>query len=329
MTFAEILTDTYRRCGYTNPPTSTEVINRLKANVNETQEEILSHPSLRSLLYGTLTFASVANQARYGIQAQMQVRSITDTANQQPLKVRDLAWYRARNPDPTVNTGTPEWYIPLGYVAVQQVPAATGTGLWAASTSAADTTQTVRIRTIRVGGYPNANGTLLTGTTRVALTGLTDHIDVTEFSLDTNAAGDVSLFDAASGGNTLATIPRAAAGSTTLTSRYWGFLLCLTPSSALTYTVDVEHVLPVLTDNGQEPLLPIRFHRMLAMGARMKEYEKTSDSRYGVAKQQFDDAMRDLLYQVTCPPGYTVVPGGGTRDNYGSNLGPGFPPGRW
>lgn len=324
MTFDQIKTYIYRRCGYSASPVA-EVVARVAESINEVHEEILSNPALRSLLYGSLTFDSVASRARYGIPTQAQVRSMTDAANQQPITPRSLAWYRARNPAPALNEGTPEWYIPLGIVSVQQVPATTGTGLWVVSTSGTDTAgPTVTIDAIRVGGYPHSpTATALTGLTRVQIGTLTDYVDVTQFQLSAACVGDISLYDASSSGNLLATIPRG-----TTTSRYWGFLLCLTPSSALTYTLDVEHEIFTLSAANDEPMLPPRFHRLVAIGGKAKEYEKTGDGRYAIAQKQFDDGVDDLVYQVTCPPGFTVVPGGG-HESAGSNLGPWFPPGRW
>jgi hypothetical protein len=325
MTFAAILADCYRRLNYASTPVA-DVVTRIKADVNEVHERILSHPSLRSLLYSTMPFTSTASIARYGLSNVAQIRSFIDTENQITLQPRNLAWYRTRNPSPTTNEGTPAWYIPIGTVATTSAIAATG--LWAVSSSASDTAITVNIDATRTGGYPHSvASTTLNGLTRVAIGGasaLTDYIDVTQFALSAAAVGDVSLYDAASSGTLLAVIPR---GQTT--SRYWGFRLCLTPSEALTYTLDIEHELFPLTADTDEPLLPVRFHRLLGMGVRAIEYEKTSDARYGMAQQQFDEGMRELLYQVTCPPGFTVVPGGGTRDSMGSNLGPFFPSGRW
>jgi len=323
MTLAAILLDTYRRLNYLAAPDSS-VVTRITAYVNEVHEELLSNPSLRSLLYGTLTLNSSASRARYGLSTQAQIRSIVDTANQVTLQPRSLAWYRARNPAPALNEGVPEWYIPLGTVALADQMAATGTGLWVNSSSASDTAVTVTIDAIRAGGFPHSvAATTLNGTTRVQVGTLTDYIDVTQFALSVAAVGDIVLSDAAVAGNNFAVIPR---GQTT--SRYWGFILCLTPSSALTYTCDIEHELFTLTAATDEPLLPPRFHRLLAMGARMKEYEKTDDKRFVVAKLQYDEGVRNLLYQVTCPPGFTVVPGGNS-ERTGSNLGPWFPEGRW
>src|SRR5688572_4535178 len=115
MTFAQIKTDCYRRLGYASPPVQA-VIDRIAAFINESHEEILSEPGLASLMYGSMTFASVASQARYGLSTVAQIRSMTDAENDQPIRPRNLAWYRATNPDPANNEGTPEWYIPLGIV---------------------------------------------------------------------------------------------------------------------------------------------------------------------------------------------------------------------
>ncbi len=326
MTFADILADVYARCNYAASPASAVVV-RIKQFINEAHEAVLSEPALQSLLYGTSTFASVASQARYGLSNVAQIRTMTDAANNQPLWPIDLPTYRARNPDPASNEGTPQWYVPLGTVAVAQVPATTGTGLWVVSSSASDTVPTVTIDAIRVGGYPHSPAAAtINGLTRVAIgggTALTDYIDVTQFQLSAACVGDISLYDAAAAGNLLAVIPRGLT-----TSRYWGFLLCLTPSSALTYTLDVEHELTPLVNNTDEPLLPPRFHRLLSMGARAKEYEKTSDSRYGVAQSEYERALAQLKYAVSCPPGLIVIPGALKVDT-GSNLGSFFPAGRW
>lgn len=326
MTFSAILADSYRRLRYQSSPAS-DVVTRIKAFINETHEAILSEPGLSSLLYGSLTFASVAARARYGLSNVAQIRSMTETTNDQTITPRDLAWYRAANPDPASNQGTPEWYIPLGVVAVQQVPAVTGTGLWVASSSVSDTVPTVAIDGVRVGGYPHTPAdTTLTGTTRAQIgggSGLTDYVDVTQFALSAACVGDVTLYDAAASGNVLAVIPR---GQTT--ARYWGFLLSLTPSAAVTYTVDVEHEIMPLVNNTDEPLLPAKFHRLLAMGARAKEYENQDDRRYTVAQAEFTKGLNDLKYAVTCPPDYVMVPGGSSVPT-GSNLGPNFPSGRW
>lgn len=320
MTFLQILQDSYRRLNYATTPAA-EVTTRLKAFINETHEELLSDPTLTSLLYGTVTFDSVASRARYGIATNARVRSMTDSSNQYTLRPVGLDWYRMYNPNPANWTGTPDHYVPLGTVAVQQVPAATGTGLWIASTSAGDTAgPTVTIDAIRVGGYPHSPAAqALTGAVRAQIGALTDYLDVTQFQLSAACLGDVSLFDAAAVGNTLAVIPRGLTSS-----RYWGFALTPTPVAALTYTLDIEHELQALSGDLDEPLLPPRFHRLLAIGARMKEYEKTSDDRYELARAEYERGRSQLRYAVGCPPGYLPVARNGQLTGH-SRLGPYYP----
>ena len=326
MTFQSILADSYRRLGLPSSPAA-DTVTRIKQFVQETYEELLSKPGMGSLLYGSLTVASVASRARYGLSNVAQIRAMTEATNDAKLAVRSLAWYRATDPDPASNEGIPEVLIPLGHVAVAQVPATTGTGLWIVSSSASDTTPTVTIDAIRVGGYPHSPTAATTnGTTRVQIgggSGLTDYIDVTQFQLSAACVGDISLYDAAAAGNLLAVIPR---GQTT--SRYFGFYLYPTPSSATTYTVDVEHEIQALSADTDEPRLPQRFHRLLAIGARRKEYEKTKDPRHGVAVKEYEQGVNELVYAVTCPPDFIGIPGGGDSDG-GSNLGSQFPAGRW
>jgi hypothetical protein len=326
MTLTELLADTYRRLNFQTTP-DTAVTTRLTAFINETHAEILAKPGLQSLLYGSLAFASVASQARYGLPLSVaRILSVTETTNRRKLETRSLDWYRTIEANPASNTGTPEVYIPLGQQAVKRVPATTGTGLWVASSSASDTVPTVAIEAIRVDGYPHtpANATL-TGVTRVAIGGgsaLTDYIDVTQFMVSAACVGDVTLYDAAAAGNVLGVIPRGATSA-----RYQCFALFPTPSAALPYTIDVEHDAYTLSAANDEPLLPLRFHRLLAIGARVKEYEKEGNERYAIAKLEFDDAVDDMIYNVTCSPDYVMVPG--QMPSSGSNLGPMYPNGRW
>lgn len=324
MTFASMLSDLYRRLGYQATPASS-VTTRLKALLNETQEQMLSDPSLSTLLYGSMAIDSLASRTRYGLSNIAQIRAMTETTNDTRLMPRDLSWYRAMDADPTANTGTPAVYVPLGIVAVQQVPVRTGTGLWAVSSSASDTVPTVSVDAVRVSGYPHTpTATALTGTSRVAIGTLIDYIDVTQFQLSAACVGDISLYDAATAGNLLAVIPRGQTAS-----RYYGFLLWPTPKSAVTYTVDVQKEVVAMVLDNDEPLLPARFHWVLEAGARMKEYEQANDSRYQTAQTEFLRGSQDLRYAVTCPPGYVCIPGSARGAGGGSNLGPWYPSGRW
>src|SRR5687768_3845489 len=112
MTFTAILADCYRRLNLPSSPVA-DTVTRIKQFVNETHEELLSTPGLGSLLYGSLTVASVASQARYGLSNVAQIRAMTETTNDTRLEVRSLAWYRATDPDPASNESVPEFLIPL------------------------------------------------------------------------------------------------------------------------------------------------------------------------------------------------------------------------
>jgi hypothetical protein len=323
MTFAALLAELYEDLGFQSSPASA-VVTRIKRAVNTAHESIHAEPGLASLRYGTLTVASVASQARYGLSNVAQVRAFTEATNDRRLQARSLSWYRSRNPDPASNEGVPEVYIPLGQVAVAQVPVSTGTGLWIVSSSASDTVPTVTVDAIRVGGYPHSpSAATVNGLTRVQIgggSGLTDYIDVTQFQLSAACVGDISLYDASSSGNLLAVIPR---GQTS--SRYWGFILSPTPSSAVTYTVDVEHEILPLVNDTDEPLLPQLFHRLPGIKARMKEYEGKDDTRYTVAEKEYARELQKLKYSLV---GDVTVPGGASTEE-GSNLGAWFPAGRW
>lgn len=322
MTFAELLADLYDDLNFASSPAS-GVVTRIKRRLNKAHEAVLAEPGLRSLLRGTLTFASVASQARYGLSNVAAIRDIVTASSDRHLRPKSEAWYRATNPDPASNEGTPDFYVPLGHVAVAQVPATTGTGLWVVSSSAADTTATVTIDAIRVGGYPHSpSAATLNGTTRVAIGGgsaLTDYIDVTQFQLSAACAGDISLYDAAASGNVLAVIPR---GQTS--SRYFGFYLTQTPSAAETFTVDAELELQALVSDDDEPRLPKKFHRIVGIRARMFEYEKSDSDRFALAQSEYSEELRKLLAHVN-GGGDPLVPGGAGSGR--SDLGGEYPAG--
>jgi hypothetical protein len=319
VTFAELLAELYDDLGYQSSPAAA-VVTRIKRRLNRAHEAVLSEPGLASLLNGTLTFASVASQARYGLSNVAEIKAITTATSDRRLIRRSESWYRATNPDPASNEGTPAYFIPIGHVAVAQVPATTGTGLWVVSSAAGDTTQTATIDAVRVGGYPHSpSAASLNGTTRVQVGTLTDYIDVTQFQLSAVGAGDISLYDAAANGNLLAVIPR---GQTS--SRYFGFYLSQTPSAAETFTVTVEHEILPLVNDDDEPLIPQKFSRILGMRARMREYEGKDDERFKVAAAEYQETLLRLKAHVN-GAGDPLVPGGTVAGR--SDLGGQYPAG--
>lgn len=322
MTLSELLAELYDDLGYQSSPPQA-VVTRLKRRINTAHEAIHAEPGMTSLRYGSITLDSVASRARYGLSNVASVRTITDATNDRRLGTQSLGWYRTTNPDPPNNEGTPEVVIPFGLVAVAQVPASTGTGLWAVSSSASDTVPTVTIDAVRVGGYPHSpTAVALTGTSRVQIGTLTDYVDVTQFQLSAACVGDITLYDASASGTVLAVIPR---GQTT--SRYWGFLLSPTPTDAVTYVFDVVYELLPLVNDTDEPRLPRLFHRLPGIGARMREYEGKDDDRYQKAAMEYTRELQKLKY-AQHPEDAVMVPGGGVAGE-GSNLGPMYPSGRW
>jgi len=323
MTFGTILADLYRRLDFASTPAA-DVTTRLKAFVNEAQQELLSEPGLAEWLARNepmVTFASVADQAVYAVPAGVdRVDAITDRTNDRRLNVQSVDAYRSAYPDPTANTGTPTDYVPFGFMAVTVQPSA-ATGLWAVSTSASDTVPVAYVETTRTSGVPYTGSATLTGTSRIQIGTSTDHEQVTKFYLSAACVGDVKLYTASSGGTLLATI---SIGQTF--SRYYSFALAPTPASAVTYYMESERPVPDLVNSTDEPLFPSRFHRVLVDGALMREYEKRDDDVRRVrAQQRVDETTKALRYFLSCPPDYLPVSGG--QSSVGSRLGAWFPNG--
>lgn len=320
MTLSALLAELYRRCDFTTSP-PTAITTRLTAFLNTTQRQILTTPGLDRLRDDTLTFASVASQALYGLPPVIaKVESVTDRTTLIDLAPATLSDLRRSDPG-VVLTGTSDTYILRGLqqVAVQPIAA---TGLWVVSTAAGDT-QNCFIETVRSGGYASVGAAVaVTGVTRKALGTLTDHVEVTKFYLSTAAVGAVSLYDSATVGVELARIP---IGGTY--ARYQGIQLYPTPTAAITYYVDYVRTLTDLVNPTDEPVLHEDFHYLLVEGALIKEWTKVDDTRRQAALADYKKGVSDLKYFVTCPPDYVARRGvsGGGRSRFGAN----FPATRW
>ena len=292
MTRSDLLADLYRRFGYASSP-ATEISTRFGQYLNEVQQELLSEPGMGALLNGSLTFASVASTPQYSIpQAIARVKTIYETTNDRRLELRSLDWYRSIYPDVAAQTGIPEVAVDLGAIGVAVQPS-DASEIFVDSTSASDT-GTAYIEGFRTGGYFVSRSVTMTGTTAVSLgSAYTDIVFITKFYISAAAVGTVTLHEDASGGTELARIP---IGQTF--ARYRRIALVPTPSSAITYTVDFEWDPQNMSNANDEPLLPPRFHRLLGIGARVKEYEKKDDSRYQEAVREFEHQKRKLKYFV-------------------------------
>jgi hypothetical protein len=82
-------------------------------------------------------------------------------------------------------------------------------------------------------------------------------------------------------------------GATTLKVRVWPI-----PNQALTLRVDTSSGATALSADGDVPVLPEDYHWILSLAARVSEYEKLDDDRYKIARQDLEDAIRELRYHI-------------------------------
>src|SRR5690349_922836 len=233
MTVGDLLAMLYRDLNYATTP-STPVTTELKSYLNSAYRAILTDPRcvrLRDTLQ-PLTFASVVGQSTYGLPANLnRIYAITERDNDRRLVSRSLSELRAMDPGVT-SSGTPWAFVPMGYGPLIYPPASTG--IWAASSNAADTTQVVQINGVRASGFASGDVTAtLTGTSRVQIGTFTDYVDVQMVTISAVAVGLVTLYDAASSGNTLAQIPIGQ-----VAPKSFRLQLFPVPGAVITYYVD-------------------------------------------------------------------------------------------
>jgi hypothetical protein len=332
MNLSEILSDLYRRLNYATTPDTT-VTTRLTAFVNETQQEILSEPGMESLLNDQVTFASVASTPEYSLPPVVsRLKMLRETTNDRVIQgPKSLGWYRAAYPDPTAVTGTPDSFVDLGVSAVAVQPS-NASELFVLSTSASDgASKTAFVEGYITGGYYRASSVALNGITAASLSAaITTWIQVTKFYIAltaggvTTAAGNVTLLEDSGIGTELARIPIGDAYAS-----YRRIALAPCPSAAITYSLDFDRDATDLVQLTDEPIIPLRFHRLLGLGARMREYEKTTDSRYPQAQEEYLFGLKKLkffLYSQTA--GSPNLRGSMTAPR-SSRLGGWFPADSW
>jgi hypothetical protein len=299
MNLTDLLADLYRRLDYQSTPATT-VTTRLTAFINETQQEILSEPGMESLLNDSVTFASVASTPEYSLPPVVsRLKELRETTNDRIIRgPQSLAWYRRHYPDPTAVTGTPEDFVDLGLSAVAVQPS-NASELFVLSTSASDgATKTAFVEGYITGGYFRSSSVALNGITAASLSAaITTWIEVTKFYIAltsggvTTAAGNVTLLEDSGLGTELARIPIGDAYAS-----YRRIALAPCPSAAITYSVDFDRDATDLAQATDEPIIPLRFHRLLAIGARMREYEKLNDSRYASAQAEYLYGLKKLKF---------------------------------
>lgn len=292
--------DLYRRLGYSATPAGA-ITTRLRAFINETQQEILSEPGMEVLLWDTITMASASGTPDYALPPVVaKIRQIRETTNDRILYPMSLAEYRLRYPDPTQTTGTPTHYVDLGFDAVSVEPS-NASELFVLSTSASDdNAKTAFIEGYITGGHFRSASVALNGVTAASFGAtITSWIQVTKFFIaltasgTTTAAGVITLLEDSGLGTELARIPIGGAYS-----RYRRIALVPCPSAAITYSIDLERDVTDMAQATDEPVLPPRFHRLVGVGARMREYEKEDQSRYKAAQLEYMNGLRKLKHYV-------------------------------
>lgn len=302
MTLSDIEQDLYRRLGFPTSP-DTVTTTRLRALINETQQEILSEPGMEVLLDDELTFASVASTPEYSLPASIaNITSIRNQTNRRTLMPQSQAWYRDAYPDPTAVTGIPDAWVELGFSPVATQPS-NASELFVKSDSASDAaTRSVIVEGYTTGGAPRSVTVAMNGVTAVSLGAtITTWVEITKFyfalgstGATTPTAGNVTLNEDSGAGTELARIPIGQSYS-----RYKRIALAICPSSAITYYVDFQRDVTDMSALGDQPILPPRFHRLLGVGARMREYEKQNQmDRYKAAQAEYIFGLKKLKYFV-------------------------------
>lgn len=302
MNLLQISQAVYRRVKLADTPSAGDIA-RIQQFINQRYRKVLSRPGMDQFRDTTFTFATVANQKKYGLpQALSRVRDMYDLSNQRRVLPRTVDWLRQVDPGLSATSSTTEFWIPLnGWGAEAQELTSTGVGLWAVSDAAGDTTQKAYVETQRLGGVlagtAVAAGTTLTGTTRVAIGTKTDHVEVIKFYLDTVPAGNVSLYDAATSGNLLSTI---TIGRTN--ARYYMVQLYPTPGAAVTVSVDGQRAIQDLVQSTEEPLFPEDYHMLLVHGAAYDEWRNRDDSRAQGELEEMNALIGELRHTVMTTP---------------------------
>lgn len=287
MTRTDLLTKLARRTNK-NTTLDTATQSRLLDFLNERHRRILSMPGMSRLREATTTFASVSGTALYALPNVARVLRMYEATNDRVLY--ELTPELARQIDPDPQSGTPEAFVWTGRQAVAAQPPAP-TQISAVSSEAADTTQRVYIEGKVTGGSIATANATLTGTGSVSLGSLATWERIDKFYLGATTAGNVTLSEDV----TSSDLGVIAAGATY--RNYWAFRLWPTPSSAITYTVDILREVTDLADV-QPPDLEDDFHDVLLLGALMDEYQHMNDSRWGQARVEYETRMAALKYRI-------------------------------
>lgn len=296
---------------------------RLGDFLNECHRELLSEVGMATVRDDVLTFATVASQQRYALNDQgiAKIHRLWASVNPRRLRKRSLAWLRETDGRALLNTGVPDYWIPLSSTQVATQPS-DASEIFVKSTSAGDV-GTCYIEGIITGGYRRTASVVMTGVTAVSLSTLiTSFIEIDKFYLSAATVGTVTLHEDSGVGTELA---RIAIGDAY--AKYQTILLYLTPSAVETISVDITRRIGDMLNDTDEPLIDEDFHDLLLDMADLKELAEGDDPARHVVVEKHRVKRRNEFREW-------LFAGGDAQDNSddrggGSNLGSFFPSGRW
>lgn len=318
MTFLEIQQAIYRKVGFLDAPEST-VQTRVKQTLNIWHRRLIARfPRLRD---DTISFSTVIGQTVYALpQAIARINGIHETTTPMNLEECSIEWIRRTDPQ-LVAIGPPQKYAPQSYRYTAMNPASTG--IWAVSSSASDTVPTINIDgSIADGTRTALQSVALTGTSRVQIGSMTNFTEIDRCFLSAACVGTVTLYDASTAGNVIATIRIGAT-----TARYLWVLLWPQPGTVITEYVDYTRQISDMVQDTDEPLLPEDFQSILIDAGAMEEWLRKNDTRAKDEKQLMDEQLRKLQHWVVNPPGYHPIVAK-TRRGF-SRLGGNYPADTW
>lgn len=320
MTLGQMLTALYADLGYPQP--STDQTTRLTRWVNEGYRHLMAKPGREQLRDASITITTEANRSLYPWpQAVAKVYAMTQVTNSVRLGFLTKDQYRLLNPGLNQSSGFAYAWSPDGWGPVLRQPE--GTGLWAVSSDAADTTQKVNVQGFLTNNDMSSEiqSAVLTGTARVQIGTLATWNILERLDLTAVGVGIIRIFDAVTSGNE---ILRLQPGQTS--AQYQHFRLFPTPSSAVDYQADVCLALTELVNSNDVPLLPPDFHDMLALYARMRAFQVAgADPRLPYALQEWATRCAELVRYVDFPKDYQPIVGA-ARSGIGVNdLGAWYP----
>lgn len=319
MTLSEIEQDVYRRLGKATASPDTATQTRIRAFINQRLRRILSEVGTGRLRDDVFTVASVANTPRVALpQAITKVHRIFEIANGRNLRLMTLDALREYDPRSINYTGTPDYFVPLGYTAVAAQPS-NASELFIQSNAAGDT-QNLTVEGVLATGERRTVTKALTGVTPVSLAStVTTWTVIERVYVATAAVGTILVTEDSGAGAELA---RITVGRTA--PRYYTVLLYPTPAAVITYYVDAEWEIADMSVAGDVPPLPDDFHYLLSVGARLDEYEKGDDEkRRGIVEREWAQGIIRLKWHLY---GLQAKEGPPPRR---SNLGPWFPANWW